>query len=170
VEAYEEARVSIDNLFEACREIAKSLPLKKARTTVIDTMTKLMGFVPELIRDWQASSARGAASIVLAMCKAHFPSMNFASVVSGAPKATNLKAILAETKGFDHMFAERLDHSFWYQKHAPPLGFYETEDDDEEETEEGSGSSASRSDADSGDSSDKDDTYDADEDDAPSSE
>jgi hypothetical protein len=170
VEAYEEARVSIDNLFEACREIAKSLPLKKARTTVIDTMTKLMGFVPELIRDWQASSARGAASIVLAMCKKHFPSMNFASIVSGAPKGTNLKAILAETKGFDHMFAKRVDHSFWYQKHAPPLGFSETEDDNEEETEEGSGSSARRSDAESRDSSDKDDTNDAAEDDAPSSE
>jgi hypothetical protein len=163
-------RDSIDDIFEACRGISQSLSLKKARTTVIDTMTKLMRVVSELIRDWQASSARGAASIALAMCKVHFPSMNFSSIVCGAPKGTNLKAILAETKGFDHMFAKRVDHSFWYKKSAPPLGFSDAEDEDEEEDEEGSGSSAPCSDEESGDGSEKDDTYNASEDDAQSSE
>ncbi|KAK1605352.1 hypothetical protein QYE76_029025 [Lolium multiflorum] len=52
-EAYEEARKSIDALFEACRGIATALSLKKAKTTVIDTMTKLMGLVPDFIKDWQ---------------------------------------------------------------------------------------------------------------------
>jgi hypothetical protein len=162
-------RDSIDDIFEACRGISQSLSLKKARTTVIDTMTKLMRVVSELIRDWQASSARGAASIALAMCKVHFPSMNFSSIVCGAPKGTNLKAILAETKGFDHMFAKRVDHSFWYKKSVPPLGFSETEDDEEEEAEEGSGSSAPRSDEEPSGGSEKDDTYKASEDDAESS-
>nr|XP_051211558.1 uncharacterized protein LOC127329051 [Lolium perenne] len=41
-EAYDEARISIDALFGACRGIATALSLKKAKTTVIDTMTKLM--------------------------------------------------------------------------------------------------------------------------------
>ncbi|KAK1649208.1 hypothetical protein QYE76_067013 [Lolium multiflorum] len=41
-EAYDEARGAIDDLFEACRGIAKSLSLKRAGTTLIDTMTKLM--------------------------------------------------------------------------------------------------------------------------------
>ncbi|KAK1632951.1 hypothetical protein QYE76_007266 [Lolium multiflorum] len=72
-EAYDEARISIDALFAACRGIAKTLSLKKAKTTVIDTMTKLMEQVPEFIKDWQESSARGVASLVLATCKAHFP-------------------------------------------------------------------------------------------------
>ncbi|KAK1602617.1 hypothetical protein QYE76_007971 [Lolium multiflorum] len=70
-EAYDEARKSIDALFEACRGIATALSLKKAKTTVIDTMTKLMGLVPDFIKDWQKSSARGVASLVLA-CQAHF--------------------------------------------------------------------------------------------------
>ncbi|KAK1685691.1 hypothetical protein QYE76_046539 [Lolium multiflorum] len=84
-EAYDEARKSIDALFEACRGIATALSLKKAKTTVIDTMTKLMGLVPDFIKDWQKSSARGVASLVLATCKAHFPSLNLATVARGAP-------------------------------------------------------------------------------------
>ncbi|KAK1698780.1 hypothetical protein QYE76_015477 [Lolium multiflorum] len=72
-EAYEEAHKSIGGLFEACRGIAKTLSLKKAKTSVIDTMTQLMELVPDFIKDWQKSSARGVASLVLATCKAHFP-------------------------------------------------------------------------------------------------
>nr|XP_051201971.1 uncharacterized protein LOC127315531 [Lolium perenne] len=62
-EAYDEARSSIDDLFEACCEVAKALNLKRAKTTVIDTMSKLMKQVPDLIKDWQESSARGVASL-----------------------------------------------------------------------------------------------------------
>jgi hypothetical protein len=170
-EAYEEARNSIDDLFEACRGIAESLSLKRARTTLIDRMTKLVRVVPELIRDWQESSARGAASIALAMCKAHFPTMSFASITRGVPKGTNIKAALAETKGYDTLFARRVDHSFWYKKNAPPPGFSDNEEDeDEEDAEEGSGSSAHRSDEDSGQGSGKDDSYQASEEDGQSSE
>ncbi|KAK1667244.1 hypothetical protein QYE76_055403 [Lolium multiflorum] len=39
-EAYDEARTSIVNLVEACRGIAKSLSLKKAKTTVIDHVAR----------------------------------------------------------------------------------------------------------------------------------
>ncbi|KAK1642687.1 hypothetical protein QYE76_060492 [Lolium multiflorum] len=60
-EAYDEARISIDALFEACRAIAKTLSLKKAKTTIIDTMTKLMQQVPNFIRTGK-NLARGAAS------------------------------------------------------------------------------------------------------------
>nr|XP_051218874.1 uncharacterized protein LOC127336136 [Lolium perenne] len=89
-EAYDEARMSIDALFEACRGIATALSLKKAKTTVIDTMTKLMRQVPEFIKDWQKSSARGAASLVLATCKAFFPSLNLAQVARGAPESSDM--------------------------------------------------------------------------------
>lgn len=170
-EAYEEARNSIDDLFEACRGIAKSLSLKRACTTLIDRMTKLMRVVPELIRDWQESSARGAASIALAMCKAHFPTMSFASITCGVPKGTNIKAALSETKGYDMLFARRVDHSFWYKKNVPPPSFSDDEEDEDEEgAEEGSGSSTHRSDEDSGEGSGKDDTYQASEEDGQSSE
>jgi hypothetical protein len=50
-EVYEEARNSIDDLFQACRGIAEILSLKRSRTTLIDTMTKMMKMVPDLVRD-----------------------------------------------------------------------------------------------------------------------
>ncbi|KAK1694675.1 hypothetical protein QYE76_011372 [Lolium multiflorum] len=112
-EAYEEARISIDALFEACRGIATALSLKKAKTTVIDTMTNLMRQVPEFIKDWQKSSARGVASLVLATCKAHFPSLNLATVARGAPRDSDMGALLAETEGYEQLFVRRVDHSFW---------------------------------------------------------
>ncbi|KAK1649722.1 hypothetical protein QYE76_067527 [Lolium multiflorum] len=152
-EAYDEAWGAIDDLFEACRGIAKSLSLKRAGTSLIDTMTKLMRQVPELIKDWQESSSRGVASLTLAMCKAHFPTMNFADVARGAPKGTNIRAALAETQGYDRLFAGRVNHSFWYNKYDLPEGFSDTEDEEEEGVEEGSGSSANHSKEGSGDGS-----------------
>ncbi|KAK1650037.1 hypothetical protein QYE76_067842 [Lolium multiflorum] len=126
-EAYDEARSSIDELVEACRGIAKSLSLKKAKTTVIDTMSKLMRQVLELIKDWQESSARGVASLVLATCKAHFPTMRFADVARDTFKGTNMRTILAETQGFDRLFVGRVNHSFWYNKYDLPKGFSDAE-------------------------------------------
>jgi hypothetical protein len=90
-------------------------------------MTKLMKLVPDLIGDRQESSARGAASIALAMCKAYFPAMDFATIARGVPKGTNVKEALAETQGFDTLFAQRVDHSSWYKKHDPPAGFSDDE-------------------------------------------
>ncbi|KAK1652647.1 hypothetical protein QYE76_070452 [Lolium multiflorum] len=170
-EAYDEARSSIDSLVGACREIAKSLSLKRAKTTVMDTMTKLMKQVPELIKDWQESSARGVASLVMATCKAHFPAMKFADIARDPPKGANMRAILAETKGFDRLFVARVNHSFWYHKYDLPKGFVEAEIEEEgaeeEYYEEGSGSSTGvvgegseeNSDAGSDEGSDDDSAY-----------
>ncbi|KAK1620693.1 hypothetical protein QYE76_026210 [Lolium multiflorum] len=154
-EAYEEARTSIGALFEACRGIARTLSLKKAKTSVIDTMTQLMEQVPDFIKDWQKSSARGVASLVLATCKAHFPSLNFADVARGAPKGSDMGAILAETQGYEQLFVRRVNHSFWYGKHALPKGFSDAEEEegDPEFYGEGSGSSIDRSEGGSNDGS-----------------
>ncbi|KAK1603696.1 hypothetical protein QYE76_027369 [Lolium multiflorum] len=154
-EAYDEARISIDALFEACRGIAKTMSLKKAKTSVIDTMTQLMEQVPDFIKDWQKSSARGVASLVLATCKAHFPSLNFADVARGAPKGSDMGAILAETQGYEQLFVRRVDHSFWYNKHNLPEGFSDAEEEagEPEYYGEGSGSSSEHSGENSGDDS-----------------
>ncbi|KAK1629102.1 hypothetical protein QYE76_003417 [Lolium multiflorum] len=143
MEAYDEARSSIDALFAACRGFAKTLSLKRAKTTVIDTMTKLMEQVPEFIKDWQESSARGVASLVLATCKAHFPSLNFADVARGTPEGADMRAILSETKGFEQLFVRRVNHSFWYHKYDLPKGFSDAEEEEGEPKyyAEGSGSS-----------------------------
>ncbi|KAK1696929.1 hypothetical protein QYE76_013626 [Lolium multiflorum] len=142
-EAYEEVRTSIGALFEACRGIAKTLSLKKAKTSVIDTMTQLMEQVPDFIKDWQKSSARGVASLVLATCKAHFPSLNFADVARGAPKGSDMGAILAETQGYEQLFVRRVNHSFWYGKHALPKGFSDAEEEEGEPKFYGEGSGSS---------------------------
>jgi hypothetical protein len=71
-EAYEDVGSAIEDLMNACRGIAKKLSLKRAGTKMMDTMTHMMLLVPELIQDWQESSARGAATHALIMCKAHF--------------------------------------------------------------------------------------------------
>ncbi|KAK1696577.1 hypothetical protein QYE76_013274 [Lolium multiflorum] len=154
-EAYDEARISIDKLIEACRGIATALSLKKAKTTVIDTMTKLMGLVPDFIKDWQKSSARGVASLVLATCKAHFPSLDLATVAHGAPKGSDMGALLAETEGYEQLFVRRVDHSFWYNKHDLPEGFSDAEEEagEPEYYGEGSGSSGEHSGESSGDGS-----------------
>ncbi|KAK1664263.1 hypothetical protein QYE76_052422 [Lolium multiflorum] len=154
-EAYDEARISIDALFEACRGIAKTLSLKKAKTTVIDTMTKLMQQVPDFIKDWQKSSARGAASLVLATCKAHFPALKLADVARGAPEDSDMGALLAETEGYEQLFVRRVDHSFWYNQHDLPSGFSDAEEEagEPEYYGEGSGSSGEHSGGDSGDDS-----------------
>lgn len=146
-EAYDEARISIDKLIEACRGIATALSLKKAKTIVIDTMTKLMGLVPDFIKDWQKSSARGVASLVLATCKAHFPSLNLATVARGAPQGSDMGALLAETEGYEQLFVRRVDHSFWYNKHDLPEGFSDAEEEagEPEYYGEGSGSSGEHS-------------------------
>ncbi|KAK1651937.1 hypothetical protein QYE76_069742 [Lolium multiflorum] len=171
-EAYEEARISIDNLIEACRRIAQSLSLKRAGTKLIDTMTKLMRQVPELIKYWQESSARRVTSLVLATCKAHFPTMNLADIARGAPKGTYMRAALAETQGFDRVFAGKVNHSFWYNKYDLPTGFSDAEDEEEESAdegaEEGSGSSGDHSQEASGDDSGVGSAYDASDDDQSS--
>ncbi|KAK1631103.1 hypothetical protein QYE76_005418 [Lolium multiflorum] len=130
MEAYDEARSSIDALFAACRGIAKTLSLKRAKTSLIDTMTKLMEQVPEFIKDWQESSARGVASLVLATCKAHFPALNFADVARGTPEGSDMGAILSETKGFEQLFVRQVNHSFWYHKYDLPKGFSDAEEEE----------------------------------------
>jgi hypothetical protein len=114
---------------------------------LIDTMTKLMEQVPEFIKDWQESSARGVASLVLATCKAHFPALNFADVARGTPEGSDMGAILSETKGFEQLFVRRVNHSFWYHKYDLPKGFSDAEEEEGEPEyyAEGSGSSIERS-------------------------
>jgi hypothetical protein len=142
--------------------VATKLALKRASTKAMDTMTNMMSMVPDLIRDWQESSACGAAAHALIMCKAHFLAMNLVHIALGVPKATNIKKIIREVSGFDSLFASRVNHKEWYEKHDFPAGFAQ---DDEEYEEEGSRSSTSQSGGESG----KDITYNAAEDDKPES-
>jgi hypothetical protein len=101
--AYVDVGNTIEDLIQACRLIADKLSLKKSLTKVIDTMTKMMEMVLDLIRDSQESSARGVTAHVLVMCKAHFPSMEFASIAARVPKVTNVKKLI-DTSNLRHYF------------------------------------------------------------------
>ena len=113
----------------ACRGVAKKLSLKRASTKVMDTMTNLMSLVPELIRDWQESSARGAAGRVLVMCKAHFPTMDLAKISQGVPKSTNVNQLIRDIRGYDSLYASRVNHEEWFEKHKIPAGFEPEEEE-----------------------------------------
>jgi hypothetical protein len=91
--------------------------------------------------------------------------MDFASVTRGVPKDTNIMVALAETQGYDRLLAERVNHSFWYNKYDLPEGFSDAEEDEEDEdVEEGYGSSANHSNEDSSDDSGDGSAYVASED------
>ncbi|KAK1694166.1 hypothetical protein QYE76_010863 [Lolium multiflorum] len=161
-EAYVDVKNAIEDLIEACRKIAVKLSSKRARSKVIGTMSKMMAMVPDMIRDWQESSARGAAAHVLVMCKANFPTMDFVSMADLVSKATNVKKLIKEASGFDTLFSSRVNHETWYEKHDLPAGFSK---EDEEDEEKGSRSSASPSGSKSG----KDNTFISTEEDKPDS-
>jgi hypothetical protein len=78
--AYEDVGNAIDDLMNACRGIEKKPSLKRAGTKVMDTMNNMMSLVPDLIKDWNESSARGAAARALIMCKAHFSAIDLAQI------------------------------------------------------------------------------------------
>ncbi|KAK1570141.1 hypothetical protein QYE76_027230 [Lolium multiflorum] len=152
-EAYDEARISIDKLFEACRGIATALSLKKAKTTVIDTMTKLMGLVPDFIKERQESSARGVASLVLATARLTSPRSTWRLLPRSPPGFRHGRPPRGNRR--IRTALGRVDHSFWYNKHDLPEGFSDAEEEagEPEFYGEGSGSSDEHSGEGSGDGS-----------------
>jgi hypothetical protein len=88
--------------------------------------------------------------------------MDYGKIALVIPKSTNIKPLLREVSGWDSLFAFRVNHEEWHEKHEFPVGFDEEDDEDEEE---GYGSSASQS---SGDSA-KDSNYRASRDEKPES-
>jgi hypothetical protein len=113
--AYEDVGNAIDDLMNACRGIAKKMSLKRAGTKVMDTRNNMMSLVPDLIKDWHESSARGAAARALIMCKAHFSSMDLAQISLGVLKSTNVNQLIREVSGFDSLFASRVNHEERYE-------------------------------------------------------
>lgn len=79
-----------------------------------DLMIFKMHMVPELIKDWQKSSARGAAQRALVMCLSHAPDMDLEKVTSGVPRKTNLKEVFQAVSGYDNRIAKGVDHESWF--------------------------------------------------------
>jgi hypothetical protein len=79
-----------------------------------------MDVLPELVVDLQASSARGAAAMSLAMCLAHHPEMNLEQVTAGVPPSADVNALLDSVAGYDTRIARRIRHNEFYDKAVLP--------------------------------------------------
>ncbi|KAK1699598.1 hypothetical protein QYE76_016295 [Lolium multiflorum] len=108
------------DLISASRKICHNLSLKKSRTCGLRKLVKKMDILPELVTDLQASSARGAAAMTLAMCLAHNPEMDLDRVTTGVPPTTDVGVLLDAVSGYDTRIARRIRHDEFYDKTVLP--------------------------------------------------
>jgi hypothetical protein len=95
-----------------------------------------MDILTELVVELQASSARGAAAMSLAMCMAHVPELNIDRVTSGVPLTADVIALLNAVSGYDTRIARRIRHEEFYDKVVLPADeSLETDVDKEREAE-----------------------------------
>ncbi|KAK1670040.1 hypothetical protein QYE76_058199 [Lolium multiflorum] len=106
------------DLISASRKICHNLSIKKSRTCDVRKLIKRMDVLPELLVDLQASSARGAAAMSLAMCLAHNPDLDIYRVAAGVPPDAN--ALLDAVSGYDTRIARRICHDEFYDKVVLP--------------------------------------------------
>jgi hypothetical protein len=70
------AEDDVRDLISASRKICYNLALKNSRTCNIRELIEKMYVLPDIVTDLQASSARGAAQMALAMCLCRYPNMD----------------------------------------------------------------------------------------------
>jgi hypothetical protein len=90
--------------------------IKDSRTCDVHELIQRMDLLPELVVDLQASSARGAAQMSLAMCLAHAPSLDIDIATIGIPPDADANALLDACSGYDTRIARRVRHEEFYDK------------------------------------------------------
>ncbi|KAK1626675.1 hypothetical protein QYE76_000990 [Lolium multiflorum] len=108
------------DLISASRKICHNLSIKRSRTCEVRKLIQRMDLLPELVVDLQASSARGAAAMSLAMCLAHNPDLDIDRVTSGVPPNSDVNALLDAVSGYDTRIARRIRHNEFYDKVVLP--------------------------------------------------
>ncbi|KAK1666868.1 hypothetical protein QYE76_055027 [Lolium multiflorum] len=108
------------DLISAARKICHNLNIKKSRTCDVRKLIKRMDILPELVVDLQASSARGAAAMSLAMCLAHNPDLDIDRVTAGVPPDADVNTLLDAVSGYDTRIARRIRHNEFYDKVVLP--------------------------------------------------
>ncbi|KAK1608903.1 hypothetical protein QYE76_032576 [Lolium multiflorum] len=108
------------DLIAACRKICHNLSIKKSRTCDVRKLIQRMDVLPELVVDLQASSARGAAAMSLAMCLAHNPDLDIDRVTAGVPPDADVNALLDAVSGYDTRIARRIRHDEFHDKVVLP--------------------------------------------------
>ena len=85
-----------------------NLNIKDSRTCDINELIKRMDMLPELVVDLQASSARGAAQMSLAMFLARSPGLDINLATTGVPSNTDVDALLDACSGYDTRTTARI--------------------------------------------------------------
>jgi hypothetical protein len=108
------------DLISASRKICHNLNIKKSRSCEVHDLITRMDMLPELVVDLQASSARGAAAMSLAMCLGHNPDLDVDKVTTGVPADADVGALLDAVSGYDTRIARRIRHNEFYDKVVLP--------------------------------------------------
>ncbi|KAK1643002.1 hypothetical protein QYE76_060807 [Lolium multiflorum] len=108
------------DLISASWKICHNLSIKKSRTCDIRKVIQRMDILPELVVDLQASSARGAAAMSLAMSLGHNPDLDIDRVIAGVPPDSDVDALLDAVSGYDTRIARRIRHNEIYDKVVLP--------------------------------------------------
>jgi hypothetical protein len=104
------------DLIKACRKICHNLAIKDSRTCDVRDLIRRMDVLPDLVVDLQASSARGAAQMSLAMCLAHAPNLDINLATAGIPPDADVDALLDACSGYDARIVRRIPHDEFYDK------------------------------------------------------
>jgi hypothetical protein len=96
------------------------LAIKDSRTYNVRELMQKMDVLLELVVDLQASSARGAAQMALAMCLAHTPTVSIDVTTTGIPLDADPNQLLDACSGYDTRIARRIRHDEFYDKVVLP--------------------------------------------------
>jgi hypothetical protein len=89
------------DLISASRKIRYNLAMKDSRKCDLRELVKKMAVLLEYVVDFQASSARGAAQMALAMCLARAPTLNLDEATAAILKDSNSGELLDACSGYD---------------------------------------------------------------------
>ncbi|KAK1685949.1 hypothetical protein QYE76_046797 [Lolium multiflorum] len=108
------------DLISAARKICYNLALKDSRKCDVRELIEKMALLPELVVDLQASSARGAAQIALAMCLGWNSTLDLDQATTAIPKDSDPDALLDACSGYDMRITRRIPHDEFYDKVVLP--------------------------------------------------
>jgi hypothetical protein len=108
------------DLISASRNIFYNLALKNSRKCDVRELIEKMALLPELVVDLQASSARGASQMALAMCLAWNSTLNLDQATMAIPKESNPDELLDACSSYDTHIAQCIRHDEFYDKVVLP--------------------------------------------------
>jgi hypothetical protein len=108
------------DLISASRKVCHNLNNKDSCTCDINELIKRMDMLLEIVVDLQASSARGAAQMSLAMCLARSPGLDIDLATTGVPPNIDVDALLHACSGYDTWITRRIRHDEFFEKVVLP--------------------------------------------------